>query len=273
MPMLRGWACLLAGLLAAGGSAAAAEEEPGGSIRAFDLATLESLGRQIYEQDQIAAKGTDALFATGISPRDLMRDNVKGWLVVRRENGYLVRFVHDVDGALSVAHDVRFDSPQSRGTVLPPEPGPLPDEQAAQYRARSLAVQSIKTYCARSYNTVVLPDPDGTGWLAYALAATDKRGEVLVGGHVRVTTSPDGRTAERVDQLSRSCLVLREEDIPAHGKPVGLTATHLLGPTPIETHVYLSLLHHQPLFIGTPDRTIWKVEGGKITKLPPPGKK
>jgi hypothetical protein len=39
----------------------------------------------------------------------------------------------------------------------------------------------------------------------------------------------------------------------------------LLSPTPNEFHVYLSLLHGQPLYVST-ELGLWKVENGTITK-------
>jgi hypothetical protein len=271
MPPLRLWiCCLLALAIGLVSPTPAAGEDADDSIRPFDLPTIESLGRQIYEQDQIAAKGTDALFASGFTPEQGAQEGVKGWIVVQRGAGYVVRFVKEVDGVLSPAYDIAFDSPKAGGTVSSPIAKTLPEDQAAQFRARQLANPNLKFPCSKTYNTVVLPDVDGTGFLVYALAATDKPGVVMMGGHVRITTSTDGRTAERVDRLSRSCLVLEEKDAPKGTQTVGMVSTHLVSPTPVETHVFLSLLHKKPFFIGTADRTVWKVEGGKISKVKPP---
>lgn len=255
------------------------EKEPGepAAIREFDLATLESLGRQIYDQDFVAARGTDALFASGFTPEEGAREGIVGWIVVRDGQGWLVRFVKEVDGVLAPARDVAFGTTRSKGAVTSPAATTLPDDQAARYRASRLANANIPVRCARRYNTVVLPDPDGSGFLVYALAAEEKRGEVMLGGHVRLTVSADGRKVERVDALSKACMVLNKADgqreAPSGATVGGLYASHLVSPTPVESHVFVSLLHHLPLYIGTRDRTVWKVEGGKIEKVDaPPGK-
>jgi hypothetical protein len=240
------------------------------AIRDFDLATLESLGRQIYEQDFVAARGTDALFASGFTAEEGEREGIRGWIVVRDGSGWLVRFVKEVDGALAPARDIAFDTPRSRGIVTTPGTTILPEDQAARYRASRLVDANIPVRCAERYNTVVLSDPDGSGFLVYALAAESKRGEVVLGGHARLTVSADGRTVERVDALSKACLVLNETNgkqaSAARGKLAGLAVGHLVSLTPVETHVFVSLLHHLPLYVGTRDGTTWKVEGGRITR-------
>jgi hypothetical protein len=36
---------------------------------------------------------------------------------------------------------------------------------------------------------------------------------------------------------------------------------------PVETNVWLNLLHKLPIYISTPDRAIWKIEDGKISQV------
>src|SRR5947209_951446 len=57
------------------------------------------------------------------------------------------------------------------------------------------------------YDYVVLDDPDGSGFLVYALGRTHNPNEILLGGHRRVTVSADGKKAERVDALSETLLI------------------------------------------------------------------
>jgi hypothetical protein len=39
--------------------------------------------------------------------------------------------------------------------------------------------------------------------------------------------------------------------------------THIISETPIETHVFVSLLHKVPVYVGTA-RGVWRVEGDRI---------
>jgi hypothetical protein len=119
------------------------------------------------------------------------------------------------------------------------------------------------------YDYVVLDDPDGNGFLVYALGQSPKRGDVVIHGHFRVTVSVDGEKAERADALSHS--LLTEYDLPA-GLPKG---THLVGAAimqivsakPVETLIYASNLMKMPLYVATPPNgQAWIIENGKMTK-------
>jgi hypothetical protein len=118
----------------------------------------------------------------------------------------------------------------------------------------------------RPYNFEVLDDPDGEGFLVYALAATKDPNEVVAGGHSRITVSKDGTKVESVDRLSRSLLVLPKSGPGGASKAKALTMTHVVSPTPVETHVFLSLQHKMPFYVATGEKEVWKVEKGTIKK-------
>jgi hypothetical protein len=42
--------------------------------------------------------------------------------------------------------------------------------------------------------------------------------------------------------------------------------SHIVSDTPLETHVFLSLLEGLPFFVVTPDSHMWSVERGSIRK-------
>ncbi len=90
-------------------------------------------------------------------------------------------------------------------------------------RARQTAIAALKgrLFDIR-YDYVVLNDPDGSGFLVYALGTTKRPGETVLAGHFRVTVSSDGEKAKRVDALSRSLAINRGGE----GLPVG---SHLAG--------------------------------------------
>jgi hypothetical protein len=45
---------------------------------------------------------------------------------------------------------------------------------------------------------------------------------------------------------------------------VSIFVTHLLDDIPTEAHVFWSLWAGKPMYVGTPDRRIWAIEGGRI---------
>ena len=76
---------------------------------------------------------------------------------------------------------------------------------AVKKRAKETAAAAVrgKLYDGVRYDYVVLDDPEGSGFLVYALAAPARKGEVTTGGHYRVSISADGAVAKRVDLLSQ----------------------------------------------------------------------
>src|SRR5205085_4789807 len=117
------------------------------------------------------------------------------------------------------------------------------------------------------YDYVVLDDPDGSGFLVYALGRTNNPGDVVLAGHFRVTVSADGAKAERVDALSRSLAIQHGgEGLPAGSHQVGMHMVQIVSSKPLETLVYTSNLTKMPIYVATvPDGRIWEVANGKIT--------
>src|SRR5437016_4706663 len=77
-------------------------------------------------------------------------------------------------------------------------------------RAKQTAIAALKGKLYDiHYDYVVLDDPDGSGFLVYALGRTSNPGDVVLAGHFRVTVSTDGAKAERVDALSKSLAIQR----------------------------------------------------------------
>jgi hypothetical protein len=136
-------------------------------------------------------------------------------------------------------------------------------------RAKQTAVAALKgkLFDIR-YDYVVLEDPDGSGFLVYALGQGSKPGDTVVHGHFRVTVSADGEKAERVDALSHSV------DIDSKGWPKvgdykkwGFATNQTVGTRPVETLVYASNHMKMPIVVATPPHGhVWFIENGKIRK-------
>ena len=122
------------------------------------------------------------------------------------------------------------------------------------------------------YDYVVLDDPDGSGFLVYALGKGPKRGDTVVFGHFRVTVSADGTRAERVEALSHSVVIdyKNKSDLPAGYKKVAFACATPIGTRPSETLVYASNMMGMPIAVATPSKgQVWFIEKGKITKDKP----
>jgi hypothetical protein len=241
------------------------------AIREFDLKTIGALGRQIFEQDGYASRATDILFDKIGGPEELTKQKIRGWIVVKQGRSVVVRFAKKDGDGLRPAYDITFDSPK-KGVLKVAEDKTYPESEMAQFKARQLAIRSIPKLYSRSYNTTVLPDPAGMGFLVYALAASTDEGKIIVGGHYRFSISETGQKVLRIDPLFKSFLVIDKKELADRAKkeevePAGYFVTNLVSELPLETHVFLSLLHEMPFIVTTPSGKIWVVDGDAIKKI------
>jgi hypothetical protein len=116
------------------------------------------------------------------------------------------------------------------------------------------------------YDYVVLDDPDGSGFLVYALGTTGKPNETVLAGHFRVTVSANGDKAERVDALSRTLVINRAgEGLPVGSHQVGMYMVQIVSSKPLETLIYTNRITNLAIVVATmPDGRIFEIEHGKI---------
>jgi hypothetical protein len=223
---------------------------------------IEEVGKALYEKDRAAWLATDRLMETsGQAPGE-----IRGWVTLSSDDGWRVFFVEEQGDAycsrLSVLVGENGVGPLGRSETCEA----LTPEQRAMFLARQTALAALRTRCSENYNTVVLPhDGAEAAWVVYLLAATQEPGKVVVGGHVRVLVADGGTDIVDYQKLSNTCLTL---DMPSsdEGKPVAVVAFHVLDDHPIETHVFLSLLHEQKLYVMT-ESAMWRVAEGKVKLL------
>jgi hypothetical protein len=243
-------------------------EEP--KIRAFDLKTIETLGQELYRRDELAGKGTDLMFEQRPESK---REPLKGWVSILKDDASVVYFLREKEKLLTLAYTITF--PRKGEPVVEDHVGEaVPEAVRARYRARRTALEAVPKLYTRP-NIEVIDDPDGDGYLVYVLASTDQPNQMVVGGHYRVTVSADGLKAEQVDALSRSLLIVPtgKDAVPKGSEPVGVVVSHIVSDTPVESHVFVSLLHHTPVCVATMDGAVWNVEEGKIRKIKEPEEK
>lgn len=250
------------------GDAATSEGGRGPPIREFTPEIIAQLGRDIYRHDQLAWIATDVLLAK-VSQQKMARSGAVGWVVdTASSSAPVVRFLRNKNGRTEAAYDVTFPPGGKPALSVPAVP-----ELTEAQRANATALATVRAefasgaypWCGGRANTVVLPDPDGRGFLVYFLRAKQKSDEVPVGGHYRVTVSADGRKVEQVDRLSASCLTMRKEE-NAQRTVAALTMTHFISKTPVETHVFLSLQEKIPFFVVTEDKSVWTISNGQMER-------
>lgn len=250
------------------GGPATAEKRP--AIRSFDLDTLGALGREIYRHDTLAWVATDTLFAE-VDQKKLAEEGGAGWVVDTSGESAMVRFVREQGDTVEASYDVVFPKDGKPHVVVPGDRS-LTKDQLARFHAARTAINTLierrLPWCGGNPNFVVLPDPDGSGFLAYVLRAKPATDAVPIGGHYRITVADDGKTVEQVDQLFASCLTLsRHAPETKGGDIVALSVTHVVSDTPLETHVFLSLQEKLPFSVITGDGRLWTVADGAIKKM------
>lgn len=231
-------------------------------IRTFDVATLEGFGREIYEQDVAAWVATDAMRAMpGFNAERLV-----GWVVVRRDDGRLVRFLKADGDELVPGYDIEVDAAR-RAKVSATNLAPVTDSEVAMFTARQTAIQKVSKRCRAGYNTATIADPEKPGWIVWLLAPMPSAQAYAIGGHFRVSVTADGREATAVDELSNSCFVMDNANVPKGAKPAMAVVTHMVSPTPVETHVFAQLQMKQPLVVVVSEKMAWIVENGRMSEF------
>ncbi len=246
-------------------SALLAAEPTPGHRKAIEAA--ETLGRAIYEQDVVAARATDALLAAASGES---RSGLMGWIVTGTSARPVVQFIGKAGDVYVTQFDIVFrdgQPPQVNHLVPARE---LQGDDLGMFLARQAAVAAIpSSRCSKKYNPIVLPNSGdgGNGWLVYLLAATTNEHEVLIGGHYRATASRNDGKLLSFEPLSNSCLTL--STVGEHGGSViALVMSQVLTDTPIETHVYLNLLHKITFYVMT-EPGMWAITDGSITYVGP----
>lgn len=259
--VVRPAATLALTLLLACAAGAPPDRAPFPEPRGDELSRVERLGLEIFQRDRAAWRATDAV-ADAMPPPS----GARGWITVRKPPGWLVRFIGECEGRPCALVDVEVGtSPTREARVVSRDASaPLSEAELSAWRARQLAVGSGFRRCTPKFNTVVIPDTRGREpvWLVYLLAASESP-RVVLAGHHRVVVSADGRTLLSEEPLSRGCLVSEPDP-----RAVGMFVTHVLDPEPIETHVFTSLSHRMPLYVGT-ERGTFSVTGAEVELVEP----
>jgi len=232
----------------------------GSEIREFSLPIIEKLGRELSRRDSIAARAADLVVERQLVAKSLKR---RGWITELRPGGDVVYIVAETAAGPCLPYEVVFQGSKRRA-VQDKRGQPLPPEIALRYKAVETARAALQgKFFDINYNFEVLDDPDGSGFLVYALAATNKKGEFPTGGHYRVTVSSDGSRVERVDLLSQF--------IMQRAKPGAeleyITSSQVASNLPVETWIYSSNLYRVPIMIGTMDGATWLINKGQIHKF------
>jgi hypothetical protein len=215
------------------------------------------IGLELYEHDQAAWHGTDAMLKDVADPRG---EGFRGYITERTAEGVVLLFVKGGDDSLSAAWRALYRDGEVRefGRV----DRPLSEAQARIFRARQIAIRApLPQQCAPNYNTVTLPraEPgaDGVDIDVYLMPAMTTNNEVPFGGHFRLAVDTGAGVVRETQSFTNACLTMPRDNA------AGLWVTQLIGDTPTEVHVFASLTVGMPVYVGARSG-LWSVEGRTI---------
>lgn len=215
-------------------------------------------GWEIYEHDQAAWHGTDAMLEEIPDPR---AEGFSSWITERTPEGVQVLFLKPEEGRVIAAYRALYRDGQvrERGRI----DQPLSETQMRINRARLLAIAPpLPQRCAQTYNSVTLPrsepGPDGADVDVYLMPALASMNEAPFGGHFRLAVDTRAGVVRETQRFTNSCVTMQFEN-----DTVGLMITQILGDTPTEVHVFLSLTLNKMVSVVS-NSGLWNVEGRNI---------
>ncbi|HEY5960335.1 MAG TPA: hypothetical protein VIV60_27465 [Polyangiaceae bacterium] len=261
-------AALAIGCQPSGRGASSAEDSKPLPIPAAQISSVgraQRLGQLLFAHDSIGARATDAVYRKFHT----IDSRVHGWLTFKSGDDWTVPFLANDNGATKILYRVNFrgflDATPQVDVLDNAEP--LDERTSRMFAARETASRQDVQRCSRTYNTVVLPATEAgqQGWLVYLLAATTEPGAIVSGGHHRFVISSDGGTIIDHFQFTKACLTMPAPKVKKGERVSGTMVTHLTSETPTEMHVFLSLLHHLPIYVGVVEpRALWAVNGSRV---------
>lgn len=233
------------------------------------IAKSAAIGRQLYVFHTAAALGSDALLANvpdaankGLAaPLPLQESDAEG----HPKESFLVSFF-TTDDPPRIAYEVRL-APNTKPDVLPYAP---PKEAAPAFvalvRARQVALSALPPSPSdQPITAIVLPGEakGGSDVFVYLLTGTTKPNVAVFGKHYRALVPLGGTSATYLAPINN--LPLEVPTKGPNGEPVeALVVNHAATEYPVETHVFESLVHKLPVYVGT-RRGNFRVDGDKIS--------
>ena len=225
------------------------------------VARAAAVGLELYEHDQAAWHGTDAMQADIPNPD---AEGFVGWITERTGEDITLLFVRRKGDELYAGYRATYrdGAVQGHGRVNIP----LTDAQRRIYQARQLVITTAQVQtCAPSYNTVTLPraqpGPDGADIDVYIMPAFEDMRHIPFGGHYRVAVDTGANLIRETARFTTQCFTSEIQD-----HVVALGISQIIGDTPTEIHVFLSLSTRLPIVVVSRSGS-WTVAGNRISYL------
>jgi hypothetical protein len=227
------------------------------------FADVTERGRMLYQYDQAAWHGTDAVLAMhppkDWHPRYIARRTDAGWTLV-------FGVLDEKRDHFNIVYEAVQGTTLQNFTAVKLENA---REDTGFYFAAAKSINSaLKDFRGeqRPYNVAVLPAAHDQFYV-YVFPAQVRDDVYPLGGDVRYLTSADGDTIIERRQLHKAIIEISPSSIPKGTTAAGGYHTHVLTDVPEDTDVFhvLSRKPPQPEFIGTPNKKFYEIgEDGTI---------
>lgn len=219
-------------------------------------------GDLLYAYDQSAWHVTDA--ALKAIPKATM-NLLRGYIVTPADGGYRTTFYGGEPGS----HFRLYTAIWSNRAVVQPEllsperrvPVTADEERLIAAKAIALSnLDQLQKCSSGKLNSAVIPgrttqDPVSI----YILTPSTRPNAIPMGGHYRIDVKYGAVVSQR--KFTNSCIEL-ERTLPTgkQGRPVALMISHLLDPVPTEIHAFAVHAAGLPMYVATPDGTLYSVQ-------------
>jgi hypothetical protein len=251
-------ACAMVALPAGAANAQSSNLPPDGGnrpAREFDLRRTFALGRAMFEQNGRvhAALYMMQKLVSGSARQDAVP------LITTADGEDRVRFAHATPAGPEVFFQVEFRS-HAAPVAFAPSDHALTADETVQFNARALVLAAIANRCIQDYDVIVLKNPDGDGWLVWALGTSPDDGTLVMGVHYRFLVSADGTTDLHHEVMAPVCGTYNVEQTP-HLRLANITTVETIASQPTEIHVVQSLTRNVPIYVATAvNRKLWVVQ-------------
>lgn len=203
-----------------------------------ELAAITARGRMLYEYDQAAWHGTDAVIATN-PPKELLGR----YIAQKTDTGWEVAFgrLNETGDAFLIAVMATEGASLQQFTVKRINP---PQSDTGYFLSAARAVDTVTGVfhgaAGRTYNASVIPAAKGQLYVYLEPGQTDADGDYFpLGADVRFLVSADGKNILETRQMHKS--IIPKADIPSGIKLTAGYHTHVLSDIPEDSDVFCVL--------------------------------
>lgn len=237
------------------------------------LQLAQERGERLYAHDRVAWVGTDEAMP---EIKDRLSEG-RGYVIHETDAGHVLTFFGDDDGVPYALWRATYrDETRVSGGLIERDSveAAFTQDELEVYAARRLAIAHFFSnakdeglfFCdnTKSPNVAILqPTERDASFQAYFMTPQHDLSLWPMGGHSRVTISPEGEATE-MRGFTKSCISLGAGERKEGHTLVAMAVSHILDPVPTEIHVFTAIASGTDVMVII-DGEAWMVDGETIT--------